>query len=92
MYAMDRVVKSATYKEVLDLIITGDSTRCERRHDGTWLEQVWMIAHLAQLHEAVDDAHVVAAGKAFTGLGTRHKIIIQEALSLIHISEPTRRS
>ena len=41
-----------------------------------------MIAHLAELHQAVDDAHVVAAGKAFTGLGTRHKVIIQEALSL----------
>lgn len=37
----------------------------ERRDYGSWLEKIRVVADLAQLHEDVDDGHVVTCGELF---------------------------
>ena len=69
-------------QQVLNFIITGHGTCDKRRDDRTRLKQVRMVAHFAKLHEAVDDAHVVAARQTFARLGTRHKVIVEKPLAL----------
>ena len=37
-----------------------DARHLEGRDRGAWVEQIRMVAHLAQLHEDVDDTHKVS--------------------------------
>lgn len=41
-----------------------------------------MIAHLAQLHQNVDDTHEMAGGQCLLGCGLGHEVIIETALAL----------
>lgn len=42
-----------------------DGLRDEGRLDGSWVEQIGVVAHFAKLHQDVDDRHEVTAGKSF---------------------------
>lgn len=39
--------------------------RDEGRLDGSWVEQIGVVADFAKLHQDVDDRHKVTAGKSF---------------------------
>ena len=39
--------------------LVADAFHLERRDDGTRIKEVWMVADLTQLHQNIDDAHVV---------------------------------
>ena len=43
--------------------MVGDALHLKGRHDGARVEEVRVIAHFTQLHQNVDDAHVVATRK-----------------------------
>lgn len=54
----------------------------ERGGDRSRVKQVGMVAHLAQLHQNVDDTHEVAGGQCLLGCGLRHEVVIETALAL----------
>lgn len=39
--------------------------RDEGRLDGSWVEQIGVVADFAKLHQDVDDRHKVTAGESF---------------------------
>ena len=49
---------------------------------GPRLKQIRMVATLAQLHQHVDHGQKVAAVQRLPGLGPRHKVVVEEALTL----------
>ena len=77
------VQKPAADEKILDLVISDDRPgHGETRHDRSHLEQIWMVAHLAELHETVDDTEEVATRKTLPRLGSRHKVVIKKTLTL----------
>lgn len=58
--------------------------RDEGRLDGPRVEQVWMVAHFAELHEDVNDRHEVTTGQSFPGpVNQRQKVLNEETKMLI---------
>ena len=75
--------QAPAHEELLDLEVRNSRLRHgERRNDGPDLEQVGVVAHLAQLHEHVGNLLVHARVQRRTRLCAAHELVIEEALAL----------
>lgn len=45
-----------------------------------------MVADLAQLHEDVNDRHVVACGELFLGRRERHEFVVKQTLTFAELA------
>lgn len=54
----------------------------KRRHNWPGLKQVWVIADLAQLHQAVHQSQVIATGKRGPSCAGGHVLLVQQPLTL----------
>lgn len=74
-------MRAATHLEGMDVSgpehqrrgAEADAGGDERGGDRPRVKQVGMVAHLAQLHQNVDDTHEVAGGQCLLGSGREHR-------------------
>lgn len=65
--------------------------RDEGRLDGSWVEQIGVVADFAKLHQDVDDRHKVTAGESFPSpLNEKNRSEINKMVKEIRNSEKNK--